>query len=95
MSGSTELQVAAIKFLPLYRERYHRHIGIPAIDINALDPEERLRLIGDLWDSLCECPSDIELTLAQRAELNRRLDELESGQAKLVSWDEVKARLVS
>ena len=69
-------------------------MSIPAIDINAMEPEERLRLIGDLWDSLSESPEDVSLTPAQRAELDRRLDRLESGKAKLVSWDELKARLV-
>jgi putative addiction module component (TIGR02574 family) len=69
-------------------------MSIPTIDINAMKPEERLRLIGDLWDSLSESPDDVSLTPAQRAELDRRLDRLESGKAKLVSWDELKARLV-
>jgi putative addiction module component (TIGR02574 family) len=68
-------------------------MSMPAIDINAMEPEERLRLIGDLWDSLNERPEDVGLTPAQRAELDRRLDRLESGKAKLVSWDELKARL--
>jgi putative addiction module component (TIGR02574 family) len=68
-------------------------MSMPAIDINAMEPEERLRLIGDLWDSLNESPEDVDLTAAQRAELDRRLDRLESGKAKLVSWDELKARL--
>ncbi|MBN1319543.1 MAG: addiction module protein [Thermoleophilia bacterium] len=69
-------------------------MSMPAIDIGAMEPEERLRLIGDLWDSLSENPEDVGLTPAQRAELDRRLDRLESGKAKLVSWEELKARLV-
>lgn len=69
-------------------------MSMPAIDIHALNPDERLRLIEDLWDSLRDRPADIGLTDAQRAELDRRLDALESGRAKLVSWDEIKARLV-
>lgn len=69
-------------------------MSMPAIDVNAMEPEERLRLIGDLWDSLSESPEDVGLTPAQREELDRRLDRLESGKAKLVSWDELKSRLV-
>ncbi len=69
-------------------------MSMPAIDIDAMEPEERLRLIGDLWDSLSENPADLSLTQAQRAELDRRLNRLESGKAKLVSWEELKARLV-
>jgi putative addiction module component (TIGR02574 family) len=69
-------------------------MSMPAIDIDAMEPDERLRLIGDLWDSLSENPGDVGLTPEQRAELDRRLDRLESGKAKLVSWEELKARLV-
>ena len=45
------------------------------IDIDSLTPQERLDLIGRLWDSLS--PDDIPLTEVQRAELERRLDELD------------------
>jgi hypothetical protein len=37
-------------------------MSMPAIDINAMEPEERLRLIGDLWESLSESPEDVGLT---------------------------------
>jgi hypothetical protein len=37
-------------------------MSMPAIDINAMEPEVRLRLIGGLWDSLSESPEDISLT---------------------------------
>ena len=68
-------------------------MGTPAIDIDRLAPEERLRLIGDLWDSLRSCPDMVPLTPLQREELDRRLDELEQGDVGLVPWDEVKQRL--
>jgi putative addiction module component (TIGR02574 family) len=67
-------------------------MSMPAIDISAMEPEKDL--IGDLWDSLSESPEDVGLIPAQCAELDRRLDRLESGKAKAVSWDELKARLV-
>jgi len=70
-------------------------MGTPAIDIELLAPEERLRLIGDLWDSLRACPDTVPLTSLQRIELDRRLDELEQGEVGLVPWDEVKQRLSS
>jgi putative addiction module component (TIGR02574 family) len=58
-----------------------------------LAPEERLRLIGELWDSLRARPETVPLTRPQRDELDRRLDELEQGKAGLVPWHEVKQRL--
>ena len=48
-----------------------------AIDIANLNSEERLRLMDEIWESLSETPEAIPLTNAQRAELDRRLDELD------------------
>ena len=45
------------------------------IDIESLSPQERLDLIGQLWDSLDT--SDVQLTPAQAAELDRRLETLD------------------
>ena len=67
----------------------------PAIDINKLAPEDRLKLIGDLWESLRAQPESVRLTLPQRDELDRRLDGLDRGMAKVISWDEAKLRLRS
>jgi putative addiction module component (TIGR02574 family) len=44
------------------------------IDIESLSPQERLDLIGQLWDSLDA--NDVQLTPAQAAELDRRLETL-------------------
>lgn len=70
-------------------------MSIPAIDINKLAPEERLKLIGDLWESLRAQPDEIHLTPAQKSELDRRLDSLDRGTAEVVTWDEAKRRLRS
>jgi len=70
-------------------------MSTPAIDIDKLAPEERLQLIGDLWESLRRTPEDVPLTPAQAAELDRRLDELERGDVGLVSWEDVKVRLTA
>ena len=68
-------------------------MSIPAIDINKLAPEERLALIGDLWDSLSARPEAVRITQAQRDELDRRLDELDTGDAAVISWEDLKRRL--
>jgi putative addiction module component (TIGR02574 family) len=65
----------------------------PAIDIQKMSPEERLRLIEALWDSLHGSPETIPLTEAQREELDRRLDELDRGATETIPWEEVKQRL--
>lgn len=70
-------------------------MSTPAIDISKLPPEERLRLIGDLWDSLRSQPESVPLTRAQVRELDHRLDDLAAQEAKLVSWPDAKRRLGS
>ncbi len=68
---------------------------MPAIDIDSMSPEERVRLIAELWDSL---PTDApELSDAERAELDRRLEDLDAdiavGKSLGSSWTEVRARI--
>ena len=64
-------------------------------NIASLTPEERLSLLEQLWDSLAVVPEAIPLTEAQRAELDRRLDELEAEGPVGIPWDEVLSRIRS
>jgi putative addiction module component (TIGR02574 family) len=50
---------------------------------------DRLRLIDALWDTI---PADAELPLSEEwlAEIKRRLDQLDRGEAKTYSWSEVR-----
>jgi putative addiction module component (TIGR02574 family) len=63
------------------------------IDIQALSPAQRLELIELLWDSLSSTPEAIPFTDAQRAELDRRLDELDREGPIGIPAEEVLARL--
>ena len=67
----------------------------PALNIGDLTPEERLRLIEELWDSLSETPENVSLTNAQREELDRRLDDLESSGPEGIPWDQVLQQIRS
>ena len=62
-----------------------------SIRIENLTHEERLSLLGDLWDSLS--PEQVPFTEAQRSELDRRLDEFERDGNPGVPWDEVLRRI--
>lgn len=46
-----------------------------AIDFSHLSPQERLDLIGEIWDSLS--PATVPVTRAQEAEIKRRLATLD------------------
>jgi len=67
----------------------------PALNIRDLSPEERLRLIEELWDSLDETPGTVPLTNAQREELDRRLDDLERSGPQGIPWDHVLQQIRS
>jgi putative addiction module component (TIGR02574 family) len=67
----------------------------PALNINDLSPEERLRLIEELWDSLDETPEAIPLTNAQREELDWRLDDLERSGPEGIPWDQILQQIRS
>ena len=64
-----------------------------AVDIEGLTPEERLVLLERLWESLAEYPEAVPLTDAQRAELDRRLDDLEHEVPVGIPWEEVLGRI--
>ena len=66
-------------------------MGELAIDIDRLSPEQRLRLLEQIWDSLSD--DDVPLPRAQREELDRRLEDLEREGPRGIPWDEVLDRL--
>ena len=70
-------------------------MGKPELNIADLSPDERLRLIEELWDSLSAKPGAIPLTNAQREELDRRLDDLESSGPEGIPWEEVLQQIRS
>ena len=78
---------------PRRDRRENRVVSDAAIKIDALSPEERLDLPERLWDSLVRTPADVPVTPEQRAELDRRLDDLDrdiqQGGELGVPWDEV------
>ena len=67
----------------------------PAVDLSLLSPEERLDLIEELWESLTASQrASIPLTSEQEAELDRRLDDLETDGPVGISLEELRANLL-
>jgi putative addiction module component (TIGR02574 family) len=69
----------------------------PSVRIESLSRDERLDLLERLWESLSRTPSDVPVTPAQLAELDRRSEALDRDVAKQnalgVPWDEVVRQL--
>ncbi len=63
------------------------------VDVEQLTPEEQLDLIGELWNRLSKAPENVPFTEAQRAEIDRRSEELDqdarAGRPLGIPWDEV------
>ncbi|ESQ78181.1 addiction module protein [Asticcacaulis sp. YBE204] len=65
--------------------------AVSKISIADLTVEERLELIEALWDSLED--TDIDLTPAQKAELDRRLDNIDAGKGDAMEWETFRSEL--
>lgn len=60
-------------------------------ELERLTPPERIALISQLWDSLDE--DQLPLTVAQQAELDRRLTSLDEDRREGITWEALKAEL--
>ena len=68
----------------------------PRFDFSDLTPAERLQLAQDLWDSVDSAAGIdvLPLTEEQRAELDRRLNDLQENPNDGSSWADVKKRVI-
>jgi putative addiction module component (TIGR02574 family) len=66
-------------------------VAKPALNVDALTPEEKLELIDDLWASIGA--DDLPLTPEQQAELDRRLDRLDREGPVGTLWESVRAEM--
>jgi putative addiction module component (TIGR02574 family) len=67
---------------------------ISIAEVLALPVDERLKLVETIWESIAELPEALELTQAQEAELDRRLDAYRKDPTAGSPWSEVKARVL-
>jgi putative addiction module component (TIGR02574 family) len=56
---------------------------------------ERIELLQKLWDEIADSPEGIELTPAQREELDRRLDDYRRDPDAGITWASLRASLRS
>ena len=63
--------------------------------LDELSASERLILAQQLWDSVANDQNAIELTAAQKTELDNRLSSFESDTNIGFDWDTVKSRILN
>ena len=62
------------------------------LGIDRMSAEDRLRLLGEIWDSLTH-GEQAEIVDSHRDELDRRLDDADQNPSSSMPWEEVQARL--
>ena len=68
-------------------------VTLKSLGIDRLGIEERLKLVGEIWNSIAADAGAVPMTDAQRAELDRRVEDHAGNPNDVVSWDEVKASI--
>ena len=63
--------------------------------IEQLSVAERIQLVEDIWDSIAQSPKAIEVTEAQKQELDVRLEAHARNPARGSTWAQAKARIQS
>jgi putative addiction module component (TIGR02574 family) len=62
--------------------------------IMKLSVAERIILVEEIWDSIAAKQENLELTEAQKMELDRRLEAYQTAPEDGSSWEEVKGRIL-
>jgi putative addiction module component (TIGR02574 family) len=55
---------------------------------------ERIQLVEDLWDSIADAPEVLELSEAQRLELDRRLEAHRANPGVAIPWETLRRELL-
>ena len=66
---------------------------ITTANLLQLSVSERIQLVEDLWDSIVLVPESVQLTEAQKQELDRRLDAYHKNPDTGSPWELVRERI--
>jgi putative addiction module component (TIGR02574 family) len=68
---------------------------ITAADALELSVPERIQLVAEIWESIAECPDQIELTDATKKLLAKRLEASRQNPNAGSPWEEVRSRILN
>ena len=68
---------------------------VTAADTRGLPISERIQLVTEIWESIAECPDQIQLTEATKELLIRRLEASRQNPDLGSPWEEVKSRILN
>lgn len=61
-------------------------------EVESWPVDDRIRLVQDVWDRLRDQGHEPDLTEEMKAEVDRRIEELDSNPDAGIPWDEARAR---
>lgn len=67
---------------------------ISASDIASMPIDERIQLVGDIWNSIAELPESVSVPEWHKEELEKRLDACRADPTEGSPWLEVKDKLL-
>ena len=70
-------------------------MSISAADTLDLSVSERIKLVAEIWESIAECPEEIQLSDQARQLLRKRLAAYRANPAAGSPWAEVKKRILT
>ena len=63
-------------------------------EVESWPMDDRIRLVRDVWDRLVDQGYEPELTEEMKAELDRRIEEMDRNPESGGPWEEIKARIL-
>jgi putative addiction module component (TIGR02574 family) len=62
-------------------------------EIASLSIEDRILLVQTIWDGIAAEQAYPDLTVKQKQELDRRIDDLDANPDNVMTWEEIKASI--
>jgi putative addiction module component (TIGR02574 family) len=62
-------------------------------EILQLSVAERIQIVEDIWDSILVSPEDLELSQAEKSELDKRLESYKQQPNEGIEWETLKKNL--
>ncbi len=63
-------------------------------EVSRMTPAQKLPLVSELWDDLAAHPSQVPVSPAQLAELDRRMEDYRRDPSNVTSWEAIQQRIL-
>lgn len=81
--------------IPRPNEDFPMPVTMKELGIDRLDPQDRLALVGEIWDSLAADLEKLPLTEAQKQEVDLRLAAHQANPEAAIPWEQVEAEALA